>query len=79
MSMPRRYRVAVIKNDIQDLADRLLGVASDQQEAFENLPESLQTSPQAESMEDLAYAIYDAHGDLDNVLGILADIARPAE
>ena len=79
MSMPRRYRVAVIKNDIQDLADRLLGVASDQQEAFENLPESLQTGPQAESMEDLAYAMDEAHGDLDNVLGILADIARPAE
>ena len=52
MNKQRRKELAEIINLIEEARERLEAVRDDEQEAFDNMPESLQYSERGETMED---------------------------
>lgn len=52
MNKQRRKELAEIINLIEEARERLEAVRDDEQEAFDNMPESFQYSERGETMED---------------------------
>ena len=68
--MNKRRRTAIEKLicELEAWRDQIGEVAEEEQNAFDNLPESLQGSEQGELMEDNAYALQEAYDNIDNVI-----------
>lgn len=74
MNKARRNELERIINALEDLRDKLFNVASDEREAFDNMPESLQQSERGEQIEMNADDLCCAYDDLDNTINALTDI-----
>lgn len=60
MNKARRKTLARIASELQDLLDALEPLMEEEQDAFDNLPESFQTGTQGEAMEESISAMSDA-------------------
>ena len=76
MNNTRRKELRRISDAISDLAADLEAVIGDEQEAFDNLPESLQGSERGETMEEFIDTMSDAQSQLEDAAGALMDIAQ---
>lgn len=74
MNRQRRKELARIYNVLQDCVSDLECVRDEEQEAFDNLPESLQYSEKGELMEECVDNIESVITDLDNVCSDLEEI-----
>lgn len=74
MNRQRRKELARIYNVLQDCVSDLECVRDEEQEAFDNLPESLQYSEKGELMEECVDNIESVITDLENVCSDLEEI-----
>ena len=66
MNKNRRDRLAKLSAQISDIMEKLEELRDEEQEAFENLPESLNSSKLGETMQTTISAIDDALSSLEN-------------
>lgn len=67
MNKDRRKRLAAIAETIEEQMSELEYVRDEEQEAFDNLPESLQYSDRGSEMEDGISEIDDIYNDLEDI------------
>ena len=60
MNKDRRDRIAKIKEALEDLRGQIEDLQSEEQEAFDNMPESLQQSERGQASEAAAEALQSA-------------------
>lgn len=60
MNKDRRKRIAEIHAKMTELRDMLEEILEEEQEAFDNMPESLQSSERGENMETVIYNLEEA-------------------
>lgn len=75
MNKARRKQLADIRTKIEELQELLEEVRTDEQDAFDNLPESLQGAENGRAMEDAVYKMEEAAGWLEDALECLEDAA----
>lgn len=66
MNKNRRDRLAKLSDQISDIMDKLEELRDEELEAFENLPESLNSSERGEVMQTAIGAMDDALSSLEN-------------
>lgn len=74
MNNVRRKELRSIITEIETVKTRLDSVLSDEQDAFDNLPEGLQCSMRGEDMEETIDAMESACDSLDEVIDGLSDL-----
>lgn len=74
MNKTRRQWVQTIINTLKEQRDEISRVSEEEQEAFDNIPESLQYSERGEAMENTIDELNDAESDLDDLIQRLYDI-----
>lgn len=65
MNKQRRKEIAKAIDLIEQAREILENVKDEEQEAFDNMPESIQVSERGEQMEDYIYTIEEIIGNLD--------------
>jgi|GEM_PF-5482111 len=68
MNNQRRKELKEIANQLESLKEELITIQEQEEDAFENLPESLQLSMQGELMQEKAENISDAVFSLDECI-----------
>lgn len=74
MNKARRKQLEEIVNALEEQKFTIESVCEEEQEAFDNLPESIQYSEQGETMESDISDMVDAVSDLENVISSLQKI-----
>lgn len=74
MNKERRKRIEDVIAKLQNLQEEVACIASDEREAFENLPEGLQYSERGEAMEENADNLESAYDSLDAVISDIQDV-----
>ena len=74
MNKERRKRVSVIKDELQSLIDQLDEVRSDEEYAFDSMPESLQGSIRGDESQEAIEAIDGAIDSLNEAIDSLDEI-----
>lgn len=67
MNKSRRKELSRIAEELENLRDALDAVASEEREAYDNLPESLQDSDRGCAMEEAADELEDICSELDDL------------
>lgn len=67
MNKARRKELSRIAEELENLRDALDAVASEERDAYDNLPESLQESERGTAMEEAADELDDICGELDDL------------
>jgi hypothetical protein len=68
MNNTRRKKIAAIQERLSALMDEIDDLYTEELEAFENLPESLQCSSKGEKMEEAIDALEEARNGLEEVI-----------
>ena len=68
MNKDRRDRIAKIKEALEDLRGQIENLQSEEQEAFDNMPESLQQSERGQASEAAADALQSAYDAADEAI-----------
>lgn len=63
----RRKELSRIADELENLRDAIDAVASEERDAYDNLPESLQESERGTAMEEAADELDDICGELDDL------------
>lgn len=75
MNAARRKRLAEAVDMIASAKEIIEEVREEEQEAFDNMPESLQGSERGEAMEGFIGDLENAADDLDNISDIVGEVA----
>ena len=73
MNKNRRKAIESIIDNLMDLSSEIEGIINDEQDALDNIPESLQESERANTMRDAIEALEDANSSIREVLSSLSD------
>jgi uncharacterized coiled-coil DUF342 family protein len=71
MNNARRDQIAKIKETLEDLRGKIEDLQSEEQEAFDNMPESLQQGDRGQASEAAAEALQSALDSVDEAVGYL--------
>ena len=74
MNKARRQWIERIINELETQRDELTNVQEEEQEAFDNLPESIQYSERGDAMGEYITDLDDAASSIDDVMSTLQDI-----
>lgn len=74
MNKERRSWINQIISELESLKDDIENVGVEEQEAYDNLPESIQNSERGESMSDNVSDLEDAASNLDDIICTLQNI-----
>lgn len=74
MNKERRKKIEDVIAQLQDIQEEVRYIASDEREAFENLPEGIQCSERGEAMEENADSLDEVDTDIDILIDALQDI-----
>ena len=74
MNRERRKKIEDVIAQLQDIQEEVSYIASEEREAFENLPEGIQYSERGEAMEENADSLDEVDTDIDNLIDALQDI-----
>lgn len=77
MNNTRRKALDEVHSRLMEAVDELERIEDEEQDAYYNLPESLQTSERGELMQEYWNTIADARLQLDEIVGELWDIIEP--
>lgn len=77
MNNIRRKALDDVHSKLMEAVEELEGIAYDERDAFDNLPEGLQTSERGEQIEEYADTLECAKDTLDDIMGDLWDIIAP--
>lgn len=75
MNKRRRKELRLLADKMNSLYDELCGVASEEQESYDNLPESLQESERGELMSEAADELDDICSELDDLRSRVESVA----
>jgi|APCry1669193128_1035447.scaffolds.fasta_scaffold78858_3 DNA-binding transcriptional MerR regulator len=69
-------RIVALLNDIslEEIIDAIDDVRADEQDAFDNMPESLQASESGERAEQAASSLEEAHSHLEQILSTIGEV-----
>lgn len=73
MNANRRKRIGAIWDKIEDLKAELESIMEEEQECFDNLPESLQDSERGDKMQEAIDALENAANSIDDVIEYLQE------
>jgi len=73
MNNTRRKAIKAIMDRLQDLMDDIEALKDEEQEAYDNLPESIQNSERGEAMDSAIYNLDDAAENVQLVLDALEE------
>lgn len=73
MNKDRRKRISALIEQIENLSADVVALADEEQEAFDNLPESLQDGERGQAMSDAVDKLNDAASDLSNAATTLSE------
>lgn len=73
MNAQRRKRIASVEALLSQARDLLEEIASEEYEAFENLPDSLQDSERGFRMQDIIDALEQGVGDIESIESLLEE------
>jgi hypothetical protein len=76
LNADRRKRLELIMNKISDLSSDLEVIQEEEQEAYDNLPESLQNSERGENMSTAIDAIDNAKGSLGEAISSIEEAGQ---
>lgn len=68
MNADRRKKLDEIRSKLEDAKWELESVASDERDAFDNMPESLQQGERGQAVEQAADTLDEAASDIDDIL-----------
>lgn len=71
MNNARRDQIAKIKETLEDLRGKIEDLQSEEQEAFDNMPESLQQGERGQASEAAAEALQSAFDSVDEAVAYL--------
>lgn len=74
MNDTRRRRISELKTQIKDAIKRLDSILNDEQNAFDNMPEGLQSSYRGMCSEDAIDSMEEVSEKLDEVIELLNEI-----
>ena len=74
MNKSRRATLTMIANALEELKSRLETVRDEEQDAFDNMPESLQESERGEAMQEMIDNIDYANDSLDDVISYISEV-----
>ena len=74
MNKARRKAIEEIIDQLGTLKEQIESVSEEEQEAFDNLPESIQYSERGDAMSDYITDLDDAASSIDDVMSTLQDI-----
>lgn len=74
MNKERRKSIERIVDKLNEIQEDLTIIRGDEEEAYENLPESIQSSERGDSMQEAIDAMDDADGSLQEAIDYLTDI-----
>lgn len=73
MNNARRKTIESLLNQISSLREEIEAVTSDEQDAFDSMPESLQQSERGQASESAISSLENAGNQLDDVMGELSE------
>lgn len=73
MNAQRRKRIATVEALLSQARDLLEEIASEEREAFENLPDSLQDSERGFRIQDILDALEQGVGDIESMESLLEE------
>ncbi len=74
MNKARRKAIEEIIDQLGTLKEQIESVCEEEQEAYDNLPESIQYSERGEAMSEMTTDLEDAASSIDDVMSTLQDI-----
>jgi len=74
MNKERRKQLQEVINKISEAHDLLDEILSDEQNAFDNMPEGLQSSERGETMEEGIYNMEEARDNLEDITSTLEEV-----
>ena len=74
MNKARRKAIEEIIDQLGTLKEQIESVCEEEQEAYDNLPESIQYSERGEAMSEAASDLEDAASSIDDLMSTLQDI-----
>jgi len=74
MNKARRARLDALNTDLHNLQAALSEVRDEEQEAFDNLPESLQSGEKGQAMSEAADCMESAHDSIGEAIDSLAPV-----
>lgn len=73
MNKARRNRIAEVQNQLEALKQDIDSILEEEQEALDNMPESLQDSERGQAMQEVIDALESAIGSFDELDEYLTD------
>ena len=73
MNKQRRKRIEKVGSMLEELLEEITAIQEEEQEAYDNLPESIQDSERGEAMYEAADNLESASSSLEEVIEYLAD------
>lgn len=73
MNADRRKELSILSEAVDDVISQLNDIVSDEQEYYDNMPESLQGSERGEMSNDAIQAMESAVSNLEDAKGLLED------
>lgn len=73
MNNDRRKRIEAISANLSELRDAIETIRDEEQEAFDNMPESLQCSERGELSESAISALDNAASEIENIESYLSE------
>ena len=67
MNKARRNRIADVQSKLEELKQEIDAILSDEQEAYDNMPESLQNGERGEAMQEAVDALESAVGSCEEL------------
>ena len=76
MNKERRKQIEEVIDSLGELKEQIEAIGSEEQEAFDNLPEGIQYSDRGEAMSENASDLEQAGSDLDDIISSLQEIVE---
>lgn len=76
MNKQRREALLRIADDLESVKNDLVSVREEEQEAFDNLPESLQYSARGDAMQEAVSEMDDIESDIDDLIGRISELCE---
>ena len=74
MNKDRRRRIEEALVKLEEIKDEVTAIYEEEQEAFDNMPEGLQSSEKGDAMQSATVALSEAESDLDSAISQLQEI-----
>jgi len=74
MNKARRKRIAIVLDKLRVANEELTAIRDEEQDAYDNLPENIQTGLRGDDMQEKIYALDNAAEGLENIIGDLRDM-----